>query len=171
MKNLPPQLHFVPLLLGTLLVLAAVAWSARTAPHARAIAPSQSTAPAAQSSAAAPLLATTAPATRAAQRPLAPVAPGRAGMRAYIDPETGKLGAPPTEGAGLPGSDVIIDSGLGLVQQVLPNGSVMVDLKGQFQDYAIMEIDASGHRVVRCVQNPKRVQQNGVAPAAAPVER
>ncbi len=139
MRGLPP-LRFIPLLLGFLVLVAAVAWSGRTAPRATAPAP-----------------------TRAP-------APGQAGMRAYIDPETGTLGGPVTD-AGLGGSNVIIDSGEGLVEERLPNGAVKIDLQGQFQEYAVMQLDANGHPVMRCVPNPKLALKNGVAPAAAPVER
>lgn len=77
--------------------------------------------------------------------------PAEAGMRAYIDPETGTIGGmPPAEA--LPASpqpEPVFE------QVVLPDGSVMVDLKGAGQEYFILQLDANGNRVVRCVQDPK----------------
>ncbi len=176
MRGPLPKLGFVPVILGTLLVLTAVAWSARPASHARAAAPARIASPAVpatQPVAATPVLAakTPAPAIERAPAVSPQAAPGQAGMRAYIDPETGMLGPPTADQAALAGQDVIIDSGEGLVEERLPNGAVKMDLQGQFQEYAIMQLDANGHLVMRCIPNPKVALQNGVAPAAAPVER
>ena len=166
MRGLPPQLRFVPLLLGLLVLIAAVAWSGRVAPRARAIAPAPTPVAAVEASPAptAPV-AVAAPVARATQA--RPHAVAEAGMRAYIDPETGTLGPPVSDD----GSNAIIDTGEGLVEERLPNGAVKIDLKGQFQEYAVVQLDANGHPVMRCVPNPKLALKNGVAPAAAPVER
>jgi hypothetical protein len=170
MRKLPPRLRLIPVLLGALLVLAAVAWSARTTRDARVVAARPTVAPAAPVRAAAPMLAASAAVAPVVNRSVAAVraaAPGQAGMRAFIDPETGTLGGPVTDA----GSNVIIDTGEGLVEERLPNGAVKIDLQGQFQEYAVMQLDANGHPVMRCVPNPKLALKNGVAPAAAPVER
>lgn len=88
-------------------------------------------------------------------------APAQAGMRAYIDPETGTLGGP---GPLPPPSDEAVKA-LGPetleepVETVLPDGSVMLDLKGRGQEYSIMQLDADGQRVVRCVENPNTALQ------------
>jgi hypothetical protein len=98
-------------------------------------------------------------------------APGSAGMRAYIDPETGKLGARPTGYVDPDAETPIYDTGEGLVEQVMPNGSVMVDLKGQFQDYAVLQIGPDGKKVIRCAQNPKLLLKDGPAAQPQPMER
>ena len=170
MRKLPPPSRLIPVLLGALLVLAAVAWCARTTHDARVVAACPTVAPAAPVRVAAPMLAATAAVAPVVNRSVPAPAPGQAGMRAYIDPETGTIGGPVTD-AGLDGSNVIIDSGEGLVEERLPNGAVKIDLQGQFQEYAVMQLDANGHPVMRCVPNPKLALKNGVAPAAAPVER
>jgi len=166
MRGLLPQLRFVPLLLGILVLIAAVAWSGRTAPRARAIAPAPAPVAAVQVSPA-PVAPVAVAAPVARSTPAQPRAAGEAGMRAYIDPETGTLGGPVADD----GASVIIDSGAGLVEERLPNGAVKIDLQGQFQEYAVMQLDANGHPVMRCVTNPKLALKHGVAPATAPVER
>ena len=89
---------------------------------------------------------------------------GQAGMRAYIDPETGALGVPsplpqlPPEEQ--PGAEPVLH------EEVLPDGSVMIDLKGTGVDYMVMRIDPkTGKRTTRCVDDPKQALQ---APASAP---
>ncbi len=164
MRGLPP-LRFIPLLLGFLVLVAAVAWSGRTAPRATAPAPTRAPAVAAVVSPA-PVI-TVAQARPTARHATHAPARAEAGMRAYIDPETGALGAPVADD----GLNQIIDTGEGLVEQRLPNGAVIIDLKGQFQEYAVVQLDAKGHPVVRCVPNPRVNLKNGVAPATAPVER
>jgi hypothetical protein len=64
------------------------------------------------------------------------------GMRAYIDPETGTIGSMPPSGD-LPGSTQSEPEPT-FEQVVLPDGSVMVDLKGAGQEYYILELDANG---------------------------
>jgi len=88
--------------------------------------------------------------------PAVPVAD--AGMRASIDPETGMIGGmPPAAETPAQQADPVFEP------VVLPDGSVMVDLKGTGQEYFILELDANGNQVVRCIQDPK------TATSAAPV--
>ena len=81
-----------------------------------------------------------------------PVPPIQAGMRAYLDPETGTLGAP-APGQMIPPNSATTDAPT-LHEVTLPDGSVMVDLQGTLQDYMILQLDKQGHRVMRCVPNP-----------------
>lgn len=122
---------------GALVVIATLVLGART----RAVAPEPKV----------PVVATT---------PAA--APGQAGMRAYIDPETGQIGVPnplpqlPPEEK--PGAEPVLH------EEVLPDGSVMIDLKGTGVDYLVMQIDPkTGKRTTRCVDDPKKAMQ---APAS-----
>ena len=85
-------------------------------------------------------------------------APGTAGMRIQLDPETGapglagapvqSLSATPEEAAALSHSSE------GLRQVVLPDGSVMMDLQGRFEETVVMEIGPDGKLRTRCVQRP-----------------
>ena len=79
---------------------------------------------------------------------------GDTGMRIYLDPESGTIG-PPT-----PQSPAVVDHKSAPapveqpVQVVLPDGSVMMELKGTCQEYVVMQIDANGRLNTRCVQDP-----------------
>jgi hypothetical protein len=90
--------------------------------------------------------------------------PGQAGMRVYIDPETGQIGVPnplpqlPPEEK--PGAEPVLH------EEVLPDGSVMIDLKGTSVDYMVMQIDPkTGKRTTTCTDDPKKALQ---APASTP---
>jgi len=100
-------------------------------------------------------IAAPAPAVRAEAAPVAraeakiatePV--GTAGLRVAMDPETGTYGLPAT------GDESFSQSTEGLTQVTLPDGSVMIDLEGRFQEYSVMVRDASGRLQVRCVHDP-----------------
>jgi hypothetical protein len=92
-----------------------------------------------------------APATAGAS--VAPTA-GEAGMRAYLDPESGGVlvGMPSPEAGAVQAAQATPE----LQQEVLPDGSVMMHLQGTGQEYLVLEIDAKGERTVRCVQDPKQ---------------
>jgi len=93
-----------------------------------------------------------------------------AGMRAYIDPETGQLGT----SSALPPLPVDEKARLEPVQAprqvVLPDGSVMLELNGTGQEFTVMHIDAAGNRSIQCVQDPQRAIASPV-PAAKPEGR
>jgi hypothetical protein len=97
---------------------------------------------------------------------LQPLAPGSAGMIAVLDPETGVVGAPSL----LPfpvfpeATDPMLDSQAGLVEEPALSG-FMIDLKGRFQEFAVMRLDAKGHLHFSCGPNPADIL-NGPAPAA-----
>mgnify|MGYP001195731517 CR=1 FL=1 len=96
--------------------------------------------------------------------------PGTAGMRAYIDPETGTFGAPSPEvlraeaanrdpGAAEEPAQVV----------VLPNGVEM--LVGGPPDYVVAQRDANGKIAIRTVTDPRQARASGAVPATQPVER
>ena len=69
---------------------------------------------------------------------------GQAGLRASIDPETGQLTSRPADGAGLQSAvDPLNWSSEGLQREVLPDGTVRVDLQGRFMSssYAVRQPD------------------------------
>ena len=139
-------------------VVASLAWACDKPPTATGSS-------CASSSATAVAAATPAPAVPAAATPAptgtAPNAPAQPGMRAYIDPETGVVGSPgplpplTAEEAKLLQPEVQEEP----VETVLPDGSVVLDLKGRGQEYFIMQLDANGKPVVRCVEDPKAALQ------------
>lgn len=90
-----------------------------------------------------------------------------AGMRAYIDPETGQLGTP----ASLPPLSIeekaLLEPAQTPREVVLPDGSVMLELNGTGQEFTVMHLDAAGNRTVQCVQNaPAAVVSTAPAGAA-----
>lgn len=98
----------------------------------------------------------------------APAAPADAGMRAYLDPESGTIVGMPPAGAVAPAAE-LVPGGIA-VETVLPDGSVMLELNGSADQYYVLQLDAEGNRVVRCVQDPDTLPP--VAPATpAPAER
>ena len=96
----------------------------------------------------------------------AQVAPaGEAGMRIYRDPETGEIG-PPNPQFVPPAESSLSQDATGLKAVTLPDGSVMVDLQGRFQEAMIIQLDANGHPVKNCVSDPEAALKQ--APVAAP---
>jgi hypothetical protein len=100
--------------------------------------------------------ATTAPQEQAASQAPAKAAPiAAAGLVAYIDPATGGLTATPTEEqraamrAAL--AALVNDSDQGLVEVTLPDGSVMLDLQGRFQEALVVLVAPDGTRRYECV--------------------
>lgn len=83
----------------------------------------------------------------------APVA--AAGLVAYIDPATGGLTATPTEEqraamrAAL--AALVNDSDQGLVEVRLPDGSVVMDLQGRFQEAVVVQVAPDGAQHMQCI--------------------
>ncbi len=94
--------------------------------------------------------------------PAAAAGPARAAVRVFIDPETGELTSRPTREAldaqagapeGEPGSWLNTYGG-DLLEEYLPDGSVMVDLRGRFQTAVVATIDPdTGEVTTDCVVN------------------
>jgi hypothetical protein len=107
---------------------------------------------------------TTAPVACATQQTVATqptTAPMDAGMRVYLDPESGQITSIPPADAVLP-ADLPVEAEM---QQVrLPDGSYMLDSKNGPQDYLIMKLDANGKKVVECTQDPTKALQTPPAP-------
>lgn len=144
---------FRPLLVGGVLVAsAAIAWGEPAACAKASKAKS--------TCCAATLAATAVPVT---PTPAAP-APAEGGMRAYLDPETGLIGG---VGPADPTAVEPLQSAPVLREEVMPDGSVMLDLQGTMQEYTIMQIDADGNKVQRCVTDPAAALAEPVVPAKA----
>jgi len=84
---------------------------------------------------------------------------GSAGMVVGIDPETGKLGMPSREFrdalAASRENPALSRSMEGLQVIHRPDGSRMVDLRGRFQEYAVIRITPDGRKEQTCVQGPE----------------
>ena len=156
-----------------ILVVASSAWACDEQPTAQGACCKSSGAAvaAAAAPAAAPAPAAPVAASPASADPAQSASQAEPGMRIHLDPETGTIGGPgplpqlTEEEAVLLEPEVQEEP----VQTVLPDGSVMVDLKGRGQEYFILQLDANGQRVVRCVQDPKTALQP--APSVKPEER
>jgi hypothetical protein len=100
---------------------------------------------------------------------LANPAPGEAGMRAFLDPETGTIGGPVqlNDGFDAQASESWRDE---LVETRAADGSPMIDLKGHGQEYMMLHISLDGRRSVKCVEDPKKAAQSFADPSAAPVK-
>ena len=112
---------------------------------------------AAPSNTTAPVAGTTQQTAAAAQPTTAPSMD--AGMRAYIDPETGQLTSIPPAGTEQP-----VQADPVLLQVRLPDGSYMLDQKNAPEDYLILKLDANGNKVVECSQDPTKALQTPPAP-------
>jgi hypothetical protein len=149
MRRTAMSIHLRLLFLGAVVALTALAVGVVTA-GAETPAATQPAAPAATTQPVAPATAAKAPAPAL-----------EAGMRAFIEPETGQLGTP----AEMP---VVTEDATKVAQEPvlvhMPDGSDMLELNGAFADYAIIKLDANGKKVVSCVEDPKAAQQAPPAP-------
>ena len=89
--------------------------------------------------------------------------PGTAGMRAYLDPETGELTTGPLP-AGVVEIDAETENALrhdneGLELKRHPDGSVSMDLQGRFQSASVARIDENGV-VTICSDNVENVERS-----------
>ena len=55
-----------------------------------------------------------------------------------------------------------------LVPVTMPDGSVMLDLRGTQQDYLVLHVDAFGHRTIQCVPDPRQAAPFVNLPAPTP---
>jgi hypothetical protein len=89
-------------------------------------------------------------------------APGVAGMRVFLDPQTGRRVGPrplPPQALAALERAMLRRDGAGLVQQILPNGAVFVRLHGRFHNMAVARIDPEGGRsTTRCLTSSETAQ-------------
>lgn len=93
--------------------------------------------------------------------------PGAAGMRVYVDPESGQLIGPdrlPPQALSPLEQAMLRRDAEGLTEQSLPNGAVVVDLGGRFRNLAVATVDAEGRaRTTHCVTSaeaaPSRLEE------------
>ena len=95
--------------------------------------------------------------------------PMDAGMRIFIDPETGTIGGPTQAQLEEMAADAALNQSTdGLVQVTMPDGSVMMNLEGRFQDYYMVKLDAKGRRHVVCGRDQRAQFQPTPASAELP---
>ncbi len=123
---------------------------------------------------AAPATLPTAAETATAVAVPAPAPIGSGGWIAYIDPETGRLTeAPPADGTNVLRADAAFAAGLstsdaGLVEEVLPDGTVKVNLQGRFQSASYATVLPDGSIAVRHAEGAvPAAAATGAAPSAA----
>jgi len=79
---------------------------------------------------------------------------GQSAARVYIDPETRKLGGPPS-GIEPPGLSIAEQNKLsrseeGLEKRVLPDGTMLVNLQGRFQNMSVVTMTPDGETHITC---------------------
>ncbi len=96
------------------------------------------------------------PEQAAAQTPAEAAPPvAAAGLVAFIDPATGGLTGTPTEEQRAAMRTALAalanDSGEGLVEVRLPDGSVVMDLQGRFQEAVVVQVAPDGTQHRQCI--------------------
>lgn len=100
-----------------------------------------------------------------------PFLPGMAGMIVALDPETGALGMPSARQADAllrSEENMLSRSTEGLQAQYLPDGSVMLDLQGRFQEFSVARIGADGRVTFECLSSADAVRSALRAPLPRP---
>lgn len=74
-----------------------------------------------------------------------------AGMRVFVDPDTGERTAPPAApGAALSGAAALSAKSLGLVEEVNPRGGYVINLRQRFRGAAKASVAADGEISAQC---------------------
>jgi len=177
MKRAVPMQRRLFIVAGAVLALASIAWSVSSRPRTASPVAS-SPAPTAQAQAAAVPAVAPHAASHAAKQTIATtqtLPAGSAGMRIFRDPETGEIGPPTAENLRQLQLEQRSQSVRGNTEMrtiTLPNGTVELINDGQVEDAIIVQVDAQGHRVMRCVENQKTaLKQTPVAPASQREDR
>lgn len=100
--------------------------------------------------------------------------PGTAGMTVAVDPLTGALRLPTVEEflrLSPAEENSVSRSSAGLQQVRRPDGSVVMDLQGRFQDFMAVRIRPDGRKVFQCLEDRAALSPGpgtGARPADAP---
>jgi hypothetical protein len=82
---------------------------------------------------------------------------GEAGLRAYVDPSTGRNAAPPAASALDPRSQSLPTPAAASqptpVAHPAPGGGDMLDVRGRLQSDVVATVQPDGNVTVRCLQN------------------
>lgn len=98
--------------------------------------------------------------------------PGAAGMRVFLDPQTGRLIAPhqlPPQALAALEQAMLRRDDSGLTQQILTNGAVIVHLQGRFHNLAVARIEPEGEvSTTRCLSSSEAARSLLAAEAEQP---
>ena len=92
--------------------------------------------------------------------PLVP-ARGMASMRAYLNPETGKIETGPSPAVVQFDSDTeqaLRRDATGLTEEHRADGSVLIDLQGRFESVSMVHRTADGKKVITCTDDRQRAK-------------
>ena len=100
---------------------------------------------------------------------------GQMAGRVFINPETGDLGGPPP-GVEPPGLSVATRQKLsrsdhGLQTRLLPDGTLLVDLQGRFQNMSVVTLDKDGEAHLTCSHSVDHIEKAMLHGADLPVKR
>lgn len=94
----------------------------------------------------------------------ATTATGQSVARAYIDPETRKLGSPPPGivplGLSIAEQNKLSRSEAGLEKRQLPDGTLLVNLQGRFQNMSVVSKTRDGKTHITCNHSADDVEHN-----------
>ena len=97
---------------------------------------------------------------------------GAAGMRVFLDPQTGRLIVPPQlppQALGALEQAMLRRDDSGLAQQILPNGAILVHLQGRFHNVAVARIEPEGDvSTTHCVTSSEKARSLLAAEAERP---
>ena len=99
---------------------------------------------------------------------------GQMAGRVFINPETGKLGGPPP-GVEPPGLSIATQNRLsrsshGLQVQQLPDGTVLMNLQGRFQNMSVVTLDEHGEAHLICSHSVDHLEKAITHSADLPVQ-
>jgi hypothetical protein len=99
---------------------------------------------------------------------------GQMAGRVFINPETGKLGGPPA-GAEPPGLSIATQNRLNrsdknLQIQHLPDGTMLMDLQGRFQNMSVVTLDQDGEAHLTCSHSVDQLEKALVLGADLPID-
>jgi hypothetical protein len=99
---------------------------------------------------------------------------GQMAGRVFINPETGKLGGPPP-GVEPPGLSIATQNRLsrssdGLQTQQLPDGTVLMNLQGRFQNMSVVTLDEHGEAHLICSHSVDHLEKAITHSADLPIE-
>ena len=161
MKPLAPP-AWTPAPVAALLLIVASTIVLRSAPHPSAAPPAGAPAPAPTLAVEAPVPAEAAAASDCDEASMRFAAPGAAGMRIAIDPESGELRMPEHARAAAPTLEALQamarEEGAGLVTVRHADGSESIAHEGRFTDHTVLRIGPDGNPYFVCAHGTHGVQ-------------
>ena len=107
-----------------------------------------------------------------AEQTLVVVDTGRKAGRVFLDPETGRPGPPPQARRAelsVASRQRLNRSSQGLQPQTLPDGTLLVNLQGRFQNMSVVTLDHNGDHHLTCGHSIEAIEQ-ALEPDASPAD-